>query len=65
MTKIREKSQYVLGAFLVIFLLSMTVGGLIGGANIMDLIIGKFYFLKGRKLESVSAYTSFGGFVKK
>ena len=47
MTKIREKSQYVLGAFLVIFLLSMTVGGLIGGANIMDLIIGKFYFLKG------------------
>ena len=47
MTTIRENSRYVLGAFLVIFLLSMTLGGLIGGANIMDLIIGKFYFWSG------------------
>jgi len=47
MTTIREKSQYVLGAFLVIFLLSMTLGGLIGGANIMDLIVGKLYFWSG------------------
>lgn len=49
MTKIRERSQYVLGAFLLIFILSMTVGGLVGGANVVDLVISKFYSIVGKE----------------
>ena len=59
MTLIREKSRYVLGAFLVIFLLSMTVGGLIGGANIIDLIIGKIS--GGDHPQQLSKYTGYVG----
>ena len=41
MTSIREKMQVVLWTLLALFLLSMTLGGLVGGANIIDQIFGK------------------------
>ena len=41
MTQIRERSHIVLWILLTFFLLSMVVGGLVGGANIMDVITGK------------------------
>ena len=40
MTQIRDKSHVVLWLFLIIFILSMTIGGLVGGSNIIDLIFG-------------------------
>ena len=40
MTSIRERMQLVLWTLLILFLLSMTVGGLVGGANIIDQLIG-------------------------
>ena len=40
MTSMREKMHVVLWALLALFLLSMTVGGLVGGANIIDQLIG-------------------------
>ena len=39
MTSMRERMHVVLWALLVLFLLSMTVGGLVGGANIIDQLI--------------------------
>ena len=41
MTKIRTKMHIVLWAVLILFLLSMTVGGLVGGANVIDQLLGK------------------------
>ena len=41
MTVIRQKMHIFLWALLVMFLLSMTVGGLVGGANIIDQLIGR------------------------
>ena len=41
MTKLRNKMHVVIWALLVLFLLSMTVGGLVGGANIIDQLLGK------------------------
>ena len=41
LVKIREKSQILLGTLLFFFILSMTAGGLVGGANIMDIIFDK------------------------
>ena len=41
MTSMRERMHVVLWALLALFLLSMTVGGLVGGANIIDQLIGK------------------------
>lgn len=38
MTQLRERSHIVLWLLLFFFIASMTVGGLVGGANIMDLI---------------------------
>ena len=40
MTSIRERMTIVLWTLLALFLLSMTVGGLVGGANIVDQIFG-------------------------
>ncbi|MAI85762.1 MAG: hypothetical protein CMF99_01040 [Candidatus Marinimicrobia bacterium] len=40
MTSMRERMHVVLWALLALFLLSMTVGGLVGGANIIDQLIG-------------------------
>ncbi|UCH09466.1 MAG: peptidylprolyl isomerase [Fidelibacterota bacterium] len=40
LTSIRERQKVVLWAFLVIFLLSLSIGGLVGGANIIDQIFG-------------------------
>ena len=40
MTQLRERSHIVLWLLLFFFVASMTVGGLVGGANIMDLIFG-------------------------
>jgi len=40
MTQLRERSHIVLWLLLFFFIASMTVGGLVGGANIMDLIFG-------------------------
>ena len=40
MTSIRERMQVVLWTLLILFLLSMTVGGLVGGANIIDQLFG-------------------------
>ena len=41
MTTLRERMTVVLWALLFLFLLSMSVGGLVGGANIIDTLIGK------------------------
>ena len=41
MTSMRERMHVVLWALLAMFLLSMTIGGLVGGANIIDQLIGR------------------------
>ena len=41
MTSMRTRMHIILWAFLAIFILSMTVGGLVGGANIIDQIFGR------------------------
>ncbi len=41
MTTMRNKMHAVLWAILILFLLSMTVGGLVGGANIIDELFGR------------------------
>lgn len=40
LTTIREKQHIVLWAFLFIFILSLSIGGLVGGANIIDQLFG-------------------------
>lgn len=40
MTQLRERSHVVLWLLLFFFILSMAIGGLVGGANIMDLVFG-------------------------
>ena len=41
MTSMRERMHVVLWALLALFLLSMTIGGLVGGANIIDQLLGR------------------------
>ena len=41
MTTLRNRMHVVLWSLLVLFLLSMTVGGLVGGANIIDQLLGR------------------------
>ncbi len=41
MTMLRNRMHVVLWSLLVLFLLSMTVGGLVGGANIIDQLLGR------------------------
>ena len=41
MTSMRERMHVVLWALLVMFILSMTIGGMVGGANILDTIFGR------------------------
>ena len=41
MTKLRNRMHMVIWALLALFLLSMTVGGLVGGANIIDELLGR------------------------
>lgn len=41
MTMLRNRMHVVLWALLILFLLSMTVGGLVGGANIIDQLLGR------------------------
>ena len=41
MTTLRNRMQVVLWSLLILFLLSMTVGGLVGGANIIDQLLGR------------------------
>ena len=41
LTTIRNRSHIFLWALLVLFLLSMSVGGLVGGANIIDQLLGR------------------------
>jgi len=41
MTTLRNRMHVVLWTLLVLFLLSMTVGGLVGGANIIDQLLGR------------------------
>ena len=41
LTTIRNRSHVFLWALLVLFLLSMSVGGLVGGANIIDQLLGR------------------------
>jgi parvulin-like peptidyl-prolyl isomerase len=41
MTSIRNRMHVVLWGLLIIFLLSMTVGGLVGGADIIDQLFGR------------------------
>ena len=40
MTQLRERSHIILWLLLFFFIASMTVGGLVGGADIMSLIFG-------------------------
>ena len=41
MTTLRNRMHVVLWTLLALFLLSMTVGGLVGGANIIDQLLGR------------------------
>ena len=41
MTTLRNRMQVVLWSLLILFILSMTVGGLVGGANIIDQLLGR------------------------
>lgn len=41
MTKMRTQMHVVLWSLLVLFLLSITIGGLVGGANILDQLFGR------------------------
>ena len=41
MTQLRERMQIVLWALLILFVLSMSIGGLVGGANIIDQLLGR------------------------
>ena len=41
MTSMRERMHVFLWILLALFLLSMTVGGLVGGANIIDQLLGR------------------------
>ena len=41
MTTLRERMTIVLWLLLFFFLLSMSIGGLVGGANIIDQIVGR------------------------
>ena len=41
MTTLRNKMHVVIWALLILFLLSMTIGGLVGGANIIDQLLGR------------------------
>lgn len=41
MGNLRNKTHLILWFLLILFVLSMTIGGLVGGANIMDIISGK------------------------
>ena len=40
MTQLRERSNVVLWLLLFFFIVSMAIGGLVGGANILDLVFG-------------------------
>ena len=41
MSTLRNRMHVVLWSLLILFLLSMTVGGLVGGANIIDQLLGR------------------------
>ena len=41
MTNLRERMHVVLWALLILFILSMSIGGLVGGANIIDQLLGR------------------------
>ncbi len=41
LTTIRDRSNVFMWALLILFLLSMSVGGLVGGANIIDQLLGR------------------------
>ncbi len=41
MTTLRNRMHFVLWALLALFVLSMTIGGLVGGANIIDQLLGR------------------------
>lgn len=41
MTSMRERMPIVLWFLIIMFLLSMSIGGMVGGANIIDLIFGR------------------------
>ena len=41
MQTLRSQNQLILWILLILFVLSMTIGGLVGGANILDIISGK------------------------
>ena len=41
MSILRNRMHVVLWSLLILFLLSMTVGGLVGGANIIDQLLGR------------------------
>ena len=46
MHKMRENTHIILIFLLVMFVASMTIGGLVGGANILD-------FLSGKKADTI------------
>lgn len=48
MQKLRDQTHIILWALLILFLLSMTVGGLVGGADILDI------FSKSSKLQNTA-----------
>ena len=58
MTNLRRNMHIILWALIIVFVLSMTIGGLVGGANIMDIISGKSKLqgiagiVNGKKLDA-------------
>ena len=60
MTQLRERSHVVLWLLLFFFILSMAVGGLVGGANIMDLVFsGKNIRLNAGKINGKNMRKTF------
>jgi len=54
MSQMRDRSAVILVVLLVLFVLSMAIGGLVGGADIIDIITGRH----GRKKEQVQRSSS-------
>ncbi|HCK98769.1 MAG TPA: hypothetical protein DHW42_01495 [Candidatus Marinimicrobia bacterium] len=59
MKRMRDNTHIILWALLILFILSMTIGGLVGGANILDLfskekkLQGKAGIVNGKELDGM------------
>ena len=59
MSQMRDRSAVILVVLLVLFVLSMAIGGLVGGADIIDIITGKNPNILGVINGTEITYTQF------